>query len=199
MKTAPSAPEGRLVGYARVSTDEQHLGLQLQALREAGCKTIYQDHGVSGATMRREGLGRLLQSLSKGDKLIVWRLDRLGRSLGGLISLLEQLGHRGVRFCSLCEQIDIDSPGGKLVFHMMAALAEFERALIGERTRAGMAAARARGIRLGRPPSLSPPQCLQARAMIEAGHPPTQVAAHYGVSPRTLKRLLDTAAPRPGG
>ncbi len=194
MKTSVPAPEGRLVGYARVSTDEQHLGLQLQALRQAGCGTIYEDHGVSGATMRREGLGRLLQSLRQGDKLIVWRLDRLGRSLGELISLLEQLGRRGVRFSSLCEQIDIDSPSGKLVFHMMAALAEFERALIGERTRAGMAAARARGTRLGRPPSLSPPQCREARTMIEAGHPPVQVAAHYGVSPRTLKRLLETTA-----
>jgi DNA invertase Pin-like site-specific DNA recombinase len=194
MKTSVPAPEGRLVGYARVSTDEQHLGLQLQALRQAGCGTIYKDHGVSGATMRREGLGRLLQSLRQGDKLIVWRLDRLGRSLGGLISLIEQLGRRGVRFSSLCEQIDIDSPSGKLVFHMMAALAEFERALIGERTRAGMAAARARGTRLGRPPSLSPPQCREARTMIEAGHPPVQVAAHYGVSPRTLKRLLETTA-----
>ncbi|CAM5182275.1 DNA-invertase OS=Castellaniella defragrans (strain DSM / CCUG 39792 / 65Phen) OX=1437824 GN=BN940_12881 PE=3 SV=1 [Castellaniella denitrificans] len=122
-----------------------------------------------GATMRREGLDRLLRSLRAGDRLVVWRLDRLGRSLTGLIQLLDSLGERQIGFCSLCEHIDIGTPGGKLVFHMMAALAEFERALISERTRAGMAAARARGKRIGRPPSLTPRQRLGGQGAARSG------------------------------
>lgn len=145
--------------------------------------------GVSGATMRREGLDRLLRSLRASDRLVVWRLDRLGHSLSGLIQLLDSLGEQRIGFCSLCEQIDIGTPGGKLVFHMMAALAEFERALISERTRAGMAAARARGQRIGRPPSLTPQQRLAARALLDQGQPAARVADQFGVSVATLRRL----------
>lgn len=177
-------------GYARVSTDEQHLGLQLQALKKAGCDPIFMDHGVSGATMRRDGLDRLLASLREGDQLVVWRLDRLGRSLTGLIQLLDDLQERRIGFCSLCEHIDIGTPSGKLVFHMMAALAEFERSLISERTQAGMAAARAQGKHVGRPPSLTTRQCLMAKALIQEGRSPARVAHEFGVAASTLKRLI---------
>ena len=188
-KTQGAGAARRVFGYARVSTDEQHMGLQMRALRNAGCDPIFVDRGVSGATMRREGLDRLLRSLRAGDRLVVWRLDRLGHSLSGLIQLLDSLGEQRIGFCSLCEQIDIGTPGGKLVFHMMAALAEFERALISERTRAGMAAARARGQRIGRPPSLTPQQRLAARALLDQGQPAARVADQFGVSVATLRRL----------
>ncbi|WBO58473.1 recombinase family protein [Acidocella sp. MX-AZ03] len=139
------------IGYARVSTDEQNLSLQIDALKAVGCEKIFSDQGISGSLASRPNLNRALRTLRPGDKLVVWRLDRLGRSLVNLIQLLDQLGEKGVRFHSLNENIDTTSSGGRLVFHMMAALAEFERTLISERTRAGMAAARAKGKHVGRP------------------------------------------------
>ncbi|QHI96782.1 recombinase family protein [Xylophilus rhododendri] len=178
------------IGYARVSTDEQNLDLQIQALNQAGCDVIYADRGVSGSTASRPGLDRALTSLRKGDKLVVWRLDRLGRSLLNLIQLLEKLGKCGISFRSLCEYIDTGSSGGRLVFHMMAALAEFERSLISERTRAGMAAARARGKHLGRRPSLSPSQCERAESLLSSGIGVDEVALRFDVTPRTLNRLV---------
>ncbi|GAA5237054.1 recombinase family protein [Verticiella sediminum] len=185
----------RTIGYARVSTEDQNLELQTRALQRSGCDQIYTDHGVSGAVTSRSGLTRALRALRKGDKLVVWRLDRLGRSLIHLVQLLDRLGQRGVAFCSLCEHIDTATSGGRLVFHMMAALAEFERSLISERTRAGMAAARARGKHVGRMPSLSPEQCARARQLVEVeGVPKEVVAAQYGVQPRTLARLLSRSA-----
>ncbi|MGY6271481.1 recombinase family protein [Achromobacter denitrificans] len=184
----------RVFGYARVSTEEQHMDLQMRALENVGCDPIFVDQGVSGATMYRDGLNRLLQSLRPGDRLVVWRLDRLGRSLSGLIELLDNLGARGIGFCSLCEHIDIGTPSGKLVFHLMAALAEFERALISERTQAGMRAARARGKRIGRPPALTPVQRKAARALLGQGRPVAQVADQFGVSASTLRRLGGAAA-----
>jgi DNA invertase Pin-like site-specific DNA recombinase len=134
------------IGYARVSTDEQNLSLQIDALKAVGCEKIFSDQGISGSLASRPNLNRALRTLRPGDKLVVWRLDRLGRSLVNLIQLLDQLGEKGVRFHSLNENIDTTSSGGRLVFHMMAALAEFERTLISERTRAGMAAARANSL-----------------------------------------------------
>lgn len=180
----------RKIGYARVSTEEQNLDLQIQALERVRCDRIYSDSGISGQAHARPGLERALAELGQGDKLVVWRLDRLGRSLVQLVHLLEQLGARGIRFRSLCEHIDTSSSGGRLVFHMMAALAEFERSLISERTRAGMAAARARGKHVGRLPSLSREQCLEARRYLLAGRTPVEVAGHFEVTPRTLLRLV---------
>jgi len=133
-----------------------------------------------------------LAALKQGDMLVVWRLDRLGRSLTKLIELMEELGKKGIEFRSLSESIDTSSSGGRLVFHMMAALAEFERALISERTRAGMQAARDKGRHLGRPPTLTPPQVDQAIVAIKMnGESLTEVARRFNVSRRSLKRLMD--------
>jgi DNA invertase Pin-like site-specific DNA recombinase len=139
------------IGYARVSTEEQCLDLQLTALKRAGCDTILSDHGASGSKFDRPGLNDALATLQPGDALVVWRLDRLGRSLSHLVEVVGDLGQQGIEFVSLTECIDTRSPTGMLMFHMIAALAEFERSLISERTRAGMAAARARGAKIGRP------------------------------------------------
>lgn len=133
-----------LTGYARVSTDEQHLDPQLAALSGYGCEVIVRDHGFSGADARRPGLLAALDTLRAGDTFVVWRLDRLGRSLPDLIDWMARFGEQGVRFVSLTEAIDTTSPAGRFTFHLMAALAEFERGLIAERTRAGLAAARPR-------------------------------------------------------
>lgn len=139
------------IGYARVSTDEQNPALQFDALNKAGCQRIFSD-SASGATASRPALEHALSSLKFGDTLVVWKLDRLGRSLSHLMDLVEELERRGVAFRSLSEAIDTSTASGRLLFHVMGALAEFERALISERTRAGMAAARARGAAIGRPP-----------------------------------------------
>jgi len=181
----------RTIGYARVSTSDQNLDLQVSALRATGCERIYTDQGVSGADFERPGLAAVLNDLRAGDMLVVWRLDRLGRSLVDLIRLVGDLGARQIEFRSLSEAIDTSSPGGRLVFHMLGAMAEFERSLISERTRAGMAAARARGRRIGRRPAMTQIQIQEARVAIRAGAVTVDaVAAQYGVHPRTLLRTL---------
>jgi DNA invertase Pin-like site-specific DNA recombinase len=147
-----------LVGYARVSTQDQHLDLQLDALKLAGCEKIFTDEGISGSKTDRPGLKQALEFCRKGDVLVVWKLDRLGRSLAHLIEVVTDMGNRGVDFKSLQEAIDTSTPSGKLVFHMMGAMAEFERDLIRERTNAGLAAARSRGRNGGRPQSLTAEQ-----------------------------------------
>lgn len=139
------------IGYARVSTDEQSVDLQIDALKRAGCERIFRDNDYSGALKSRPALDDALDYLEPGDTLVTWRLDRLGRSLSHLISLVADLERRGVAFRSLSEAIDTSTASGRLQFHMMGALAEFERALISERTKAGMAAARSRGVQFGRP------------------------------------------------
>lgn len=144
-----------LMGYARVSTDDQHLDLQRDALNQAGCVRLFEDT-ASGIKAERRGLAELLTVLRPGDTVIVWRLDRLGRSLKDLIQLVEKLDTIDVGLRSLQENIDTTSAGGKLVFHLFGALAEFERNLINERTRAGLAAARARGRQGGRKKRLDP-------------------------------------------
>ncbi|HMM07889.1 MAG TPA: recombinase family protein [Paracoccus solventivorans] len=179
------------VGYARVSTEDQKLDLQIQALQRAGCTELFTDRGISGSCMQRPGLKRALKTLEPGGALVVWRLDRLGRSLIGLVNLMDSLGKRGVDFVSLTETLDTSCSGGRLVFHMMAALAEFERTLISERTRAGMAAARENGQRLGRPPALSHHELLVAHeAITRRGEDLHEVASRYNVTPRTLKKWL---------
>jgi DNA invertase Pin-like site-specific DNA recombinase len=150
-------------GYARVSTHQQDLSLQLDALEKAGCETIFQEK-VTGATKERPELQNLLVQLRKGDTLIIWKLDRLGRSVRDLIELVTQLQDRGVEFQSLNDHIDTSTPQGKLTFHLFAALAEFERAIISERTKAGLVAARARGRKGGRPKGLS--KIMQQKAII---------------------------------
>lgn len=179
-----------LIGYARVSTEEQNLDLQIAALERAGCERIYQDRGISGASTNREGLSQALAALSAGDVLIVWKLDRLGRSLPHLIETIAGLADRSVEFRSLTENIDTQSAGGRLIFHMMGALAEFERSLISERTRAGMSAARDRGQHLGRRPSLSREQARHAAELVASGRPVASVARLFGVTRQTLYRHL---------
>lgn len=145
---------GRLVGYARVSTDDQDLSLQMDSLKSLGITQddIYTDK-VSGAKTDRPGLGACLAKLREGDTLVVWRLDRLGRSMHHLVELIEELRNRGIGFRSVSNgPIDTTSPSGELIFHIFSALAQFERRLIQERTKAGLASARARGRRGGRPP-----------------------------------------------
>ncbi len=179
------------IGYARVSTEEQKMDLQMDALRRAGCTHIFEDHGVSGKSFDRRGLDAALKTLKKGDMLVVWRLDRLGRSLSKLIEFMEALGQKGIEFRSLSENIDTSSSGGRLLFHMMAALAEFERSLISERTRAGMQAAKLQGRHLGRPPSLTTPQVDEAIvALVQHGEYLTEIARRFDVSPRSLRRLI---------
>jgi len=145
------------IGYARVSTDDQNLDLQSDALTQAGCEQIYTDR-VSGTKAERKGLTEALSYLRAGDTLVVWRLDRLGRSLRHLIDTVTALQERGVGFKSLQEAIDTTTSGGKLVFHIFGALAEFEREIIRERTKAGLTAARARGKSGGRPKALTEKQ-----------------------------------------
>jgi DNA invertase Pin-like site-specific DNA recombinase len=155
-----------LIGYARVSTSDQHLDLQLDALKKAGCEedNIYTDT-VSGAKIERQGLNDALSHLRKGDKLVVWKLDRLGRSLQHLIETINLLHSKGIGFQSLQENIDTSTSGGKLTFHLFGALAEFERDLIRERTQAGLAAARARGRKGGRKRVMSANQIKMAKAL----------------------------------
>jgi DNA invertase Pin-like site-specific DNA recombinase len=148
-----------LIGYIRVSTQEQTADLQHDALKQAGCERFFSDT-VSGAKAERPGLDAALAQLREGDVLVVWRLDRLGRSLGHLIETISDLHRRGVGFRSLTEQIDTTTPSGKLIFHVFGALAEFERDLIRERTQAGLSAARARGRVGGRPKALRDPKKL---------------------------------------
>jgi DNA invertase Pin-like site-specific DNA recombinase len=143
-----------LIGYARISTHEQNLALQEDALKRTGCEKIFQDK-VSGVAAERPGINQAISYLRPGDTLVVWRLDRLGRSLKHLITLIGELDKKDIGFRSLQEAIDTTTSGGKLIFHIFGALAEFERNLIQERTRAGLAAARARGKKGGRPKALN--------------------------------------------
>jgi DNA invertase Pin-like site-specific DNA recombinase len=177
-------------GYARVSTDDQTPALQLDALAKAGCEKTYTDHGVSGVAIARPQLDRLLKKLQPGDVLVCWRLDRLGRSLAHLIAMIEDLRKRGVGFHSLSESIDTTTAQGKLVFHMMAALAEFERSLMQERTSAGRAAAKKRGVKFGRPKKLDVVRERHAIELRSKGVPVPEIAAVMGVSRWSIYRML---------
>jgi DNA invertase Pin-like site-specific DNA recombinase len=182
-----------IIGYARVSTAEQHLDLQLDALRAAGCEKIYEDH-TSGVATERPGWAQARAALRAGDTLVVWRLDRLGRSLKHLIDTIGDLNDAGIAFKSLTENLDTSSTGGKLVFHIFGALAEFERELIRERTLAGLAAARARGRKGGRPRKLDARKIATARRMLEdPNQTVTEVAEILGVARSTLYRALKQA------
>jgi len=180
------------IGYARVSTGEQALDLQLDALKAAGCGTVYEET-ASGAKADRPVLEEVLGYLRPGDTLVVWRLDRLGRSLKHLIEVVAALAARGIGFKSLTEQIDTTTPGGNLIFHVFGALAEFERDLIRERTQAGLAAARARGRLGGRPRKLADAKQLElARTLYDGGQ--TDIATicqTLGISRATRYRSIE--------
>ena len=183
------------IGYARVSTDDQTLDLQIDALRAHGAETIYQET-ASGKNAERVELENCLKALRSGDSLTVWRLDRLGRNLADLVRIVNELEGRGVGFVSLTEQINTSSPSGKLVFHLFASLAEFERNLIRERTMAGLKAARARGKSSGRPSKLSGKELGMAKSlMADRANSVGDIAKRFGVSRATLYRLTGQAAP----
>lgn len=184
------------IGYARVSTDDQHLDLQRDALKQAGCGAIYEE-AASGKNAVRSELEQCRKALRTGDTLVVWRLDRLGRSLPDLLLIVTDLERQGVGFESLTEKIETGSAAGKLVFHVFAALAEFERGLIRERTQAGLAAARARGRAGGRKPKLDDQQVREIKALLrDPGIQVADVARRYGVSRTTLYKHVGVIAPR---
>lgn len=187
------AGSGMLVGYARVSTQDQRPALQLDALKKAGCGKVFTEQ-ASGAQRERPRLQAALEYMRPGDTLIVWKLDRLARSMKQLIETVEGLEKRHIGFRSLTEAIDTTTAGGTLVFHVFASLAQFERSIIRERTRAGLAAARGRGRIGGRPPALSQQDLQQARALLKDREITVdQVAKRLGVGASTLYRHL------PGG
>lgn len=180
---------GRRIGYARVSTADQKLRMQLDALKAAQCDHIFKDHGISGGKASRPGLDQALKTLKRGDALVVFKLDRLGRSVQHLSDLLVRLGNEGIHFCSMAEGINTTTPGGKLIYHLFAAFAEFQRDVISENTALGLAAARQRGQVLGRPPLLTIDSILAGhQAVMQQGLPITEVAKRYNVSPATVTR-----------
>jgi len=184
------------LGYARVSTLEQDDALQHDALTAAGCERIFTDK-ASGKLEHRPALDALLDQVRPGDTVVVWRLDRLGRSLRHLLETVADLERRGIGFASLTEQIDTSTPGGKLVFHLFGALAEFEHALIRERTMAGLAAARARGRVGGRPTVWTADKLTTARQMHAGGeHDVSAIARVLGVSRASVYRALSTPTSR---
>lgn len=182
---ATSVPRGYKLGYVRVSTLEQDPALQHDALRLAGVDRIFTDH-ASGALTERPQLSAVLEQLRPGDTLVVWRLDRLGRSTAHLIQTVTALQERGVGFASLTEAIDTTTPAGRLLFGVLASLAAFERDLVRERTLAGLQAARERGRVGGRPVSMTPDKLAVAKRMLAEGRPKTAIAATIGVSRATL-------------
>ena len=179
-----------IVGYARVSTQDQSLELQLDALRVAGCEQVFSEK-ITGKSRERPELTTCLKMLRKEDVLVVWKLDRLARSLKDLVELINELESRQIGFRSVTEAIDTTTAGGRLVFHIFGALAEFEHNLIRERTIAGLAAARARGRKGGRKPSMSSADTRKAAAMLKDDKiTKKEVAEHFGVSRLTLNKSL---------
>ena len=185
-----------LIGYARVSTQDQTLRLQHDALTAGGCEKLFREK-LSGTRTTLPAREKLLAFARKGDVVVVWKLDRLGRSLRDLIDVVNSLQDRGVGLRSLQEAIDTTTPAGKLTFHIFAALAEFERDMIRERTRAGLAAAHKRGVAIGRPRALTPEQILMAKAMTaDPAISPRQVAEQLGIHRSTLYRHLNARQKR---
>ncbi|PAU93337.1 recombinase family protein [Paracoccus salipaludis] len=175
-----------LIGYARVSTIEQDLALQLDALHAAGTTRIFEDRGVSGAKTERLGLNAALSFLRDGDTLVVWKLDRLGRSMTHLLQTVSDLESRGVGFRSLTEYIDTTTSTGRLVFHIFGALGQFERDLIRERTNAGLTAAAARGRKGGRPAAATPERVARAQQLIASGLTVREAAARVKIGKSAL-------------
>ncbi|WP_271460989.1 recombinase family protein [Pantoea leporis] len=184
-----------LIGYIRVSTSEQNTDLQRNALMSANCDLILEDK-ISGKSRDRPGLKKALRALGRGDTLVVWKLDRLGRSMQHLVMLTEELRERGVNFRSLTDSIDTSTPMGRFFFHVMGALAEMERELIVERTRAGLAAAREKGRIGGRRRLMTPEITERARRMLAQGATLLQVSLVIGVSVKTLYRYIPASEQR---
>ncbi len=182
---------GRKIGYARVSTKDQRLRMQRDALESVKCDLVFEDHGVSGAKASRKGLDRLLEAIQPGDTVIVYKLDRLGRSVLHLADLLVWFEKREIHFCSLSEGINTTTPGGKLVYHLFSAFAEFQRNVILENTLAGLNAARKRGSRLGKPSVIDADTLTIAQRMVdESGLSVTEIARRLELSRSTLSRAL---------
>jgi DNA invertase Pin-like site-specific DNA recombinase len=180
-----------IIGYARVSTQDQNPELQVDALEKAGVEEVFKEK-FTGKLRERPELSQCLRTLRKGDVLVVWKLDRLARSLKDLVEIVQDLHHRGIGFKSLTESIDTTSSGGRLVFHIFGALAEFEHDLIRERTIAGLKAARARGRKGGRKPALSNADVKKASAMLlDPNITKKEVAEHFGVARTTLNASLN--------
>lgn len=177
------------IGYVRVSTGEQDTALQLDALRKAGCKKTFEDR-ASGVKTERPGLADAIRYVREGDTLTVWKLDRLGRSMKHLIEIITELDAKGVGFRSLTENIDTTTSGGRLVFHLFGALAQFERDLIGERTKAGLKAAEDRGRRGGRQPAVTPDKLRKARQHMASGLNVREAAARVKIGKTALYAAL---------
>ncbi|TAL94860.1 MAG: recombinase family protein [Paraburkholderia sp.] len=182
-----------MIGYARVSTQDQSLELQREALIKAGCEKVFEDT-VSGTRADRPGLAKVLEMLRESDTLVVWKLDRLGRSVRQLVDLVGDLHRQGVQFKSLADSIDTGTPSGRFFFRVMASLAEMERELTIERTRAGLEVARQLGRKGGRKPKMTDSKIESARQLLASGVPPRDVARNLGVSIPTLYRWVPASA-----
>lgn len=182
------------IGYARVSTRDQNLDLQLAALNSAGCDRIFEDT-MSGTKAGRPGLAKALEALREGDTLIVWKLDRLGRSVKGLLNFAGGLNERGIGFVSLTDSIDTTTASGRFFFNVMASLTQMERELMVERTQAGLQAAREQGRVGGRKRVMTEAKIRSARKLLSQGTPPKEVAASLGVSVPTLYRWVPATSP----
>ena len=182
-----------LVAYARVSTEDQNLELQLSALNKIGCEKFYQDQ-LSGARNNRPGLQLALEVLRKGDTLVVWKLDRLGRTVKGLIDLINSLHQKGIHFKSITDNVDTSTPSGRFFFHIMASLAQMERELIAERTKAGLAAAKAQGRIGGRKRKMTKSKIESAKKLLASGVLPKDVARNLGISIPTLYRWIPASS-----
>lgn len=182
-----------LVGYARVSTQDQNLELQLSALKKIECEKFYQDQ-LSGARNNRPGLQLALEVLRKGDTLVVWKLDRLGRTVKGLIDLVNQLHSKGIHFKSITDNVDTSTPSGRFFFHVMASLAQMERELVAERTKAGLAAAKEQGRVGGRKRKMTKSKIESAKKLLESGVLPRDVARNLSISIPTLYRWIPASS-----
>ncbi|QGP56807.1 DNA-invertase hin (plasmid) [Piscirickettsia salmonis] len=183
------------IGYARVSSKEQNLDLQLSSLKNAGCERLYTDK-ITGIKSIKPGLDKATEMLRTGDTLVVWKLDRLGRTVKGLIEFVEHLHSNDINFKSVTDNIDTSTPSGRFFFHVMASLAQMERELLIERTRAGLVAARARGRLGGRKPKMTDGKIESAKQLLASGMHPKNVAKNLGVSVPTLYRWVPASSLR---
>lgn len=182
-----------VIGYVRVSKDRQNSHLQIDALKAAGCEKIYSDHGISGTITERKGLESVLTALSEGDTFVVWKFDRLGRSTIHLLSLFDEFQKRGINFVSTTQGIDTSTVEGRIFFGQLALFAEYEREMISQRTKAGIEAARKRGKKIGRPPSLNQEQVKRIKTDYKKrciSH--TKLANRFGVCERTISRAINS-------
>lgn len=186
----------RIIGYARVSTEDQHLDLQIDALKLAGCSTIFEDRGISATAKRRPGFEKAMSTLQAGDVFVVWKMDRAFRSLKNALNILEEFENRAIEFRCLTEDLDTSTPLGRFIYQISHAFSELERNLIRERTKAGMEAARQRGAHLGRPKKLSRCQIIRMQSLLQgqSNITPVQIADQFGVSSRTIYRALSQYA-----